>query len=324
MTKIANPIYDVVFKYLMSDNKIAKLLISDLLGVEILNLELRPQEFTTDKENRTLTVYRIDFKTEIVLKSGEKLVVLIEIQKAKFTTDLIRFRKYLGAQYAAKHNTIEKDDKTVPLPIITIYFLGYGLDNNKDIPIIRVKRQYLDNYNGDQLKGKEMFIETLTHDSIIVQIPALKKQRRNDLEKALSVFEADKVQEVSINEDDYPERYKPIIRQLIKAISDEQVRKTMDIEDEILEDLEKKERLISRQKKELEEKDEKLAEKDEKLAEKDEKLAEKDEKLAEKDEKLAKKDAKLIETVKLLKELGVDIETIIEKTGFSHNEIERI
>jgi len=270
MTKVANPIYDVVFKYLLSDNKIAKLLISDLIGMEINTLEFRPQEFATDPENKTLTVYRIDFKAEIVLSNGEKLIVLIEIQKAKFTTDLIRFRKYLAEQYGSKQNTIEQDDKTIPLPIITIYFLGYGLDSNKNIPIIRVKRQYLDNYNGDVLQGKELFIETLTHDSIIVQIPALKKQRRNDLEKALSVFEVGKVQEVSINEDDYPERYKTVIRQLLRAIADNNIRKTMDIEDEILEDLEKKERLISRQQQELAEKEEKLAEKDEKLAEKDE------------------------------------------------------
>lgn len=270
MTKVANPIYDVVFKYLLSDNKIAKLLISDLLGMEINTLEFRPQEFATDPENKTLTVYRIDFKAEIVLSNGEKLIVLIEIQKAKFTTDLIRFRKYLSEQYGSKQNTIEQDDKTIPLPIITIYFLGYGLDSNKNIPIIRVKRQYLDNYNGDVLQGRELFIETLTHDSIIVQIPALKKQRRNDLEKALSVFEVGKVQEVSINEDDYPERYKTVIRQLLKAIADESIRKTMDVEDEILENLERKERLISRQQQELAEKDEKLTEKDEKLAEKDE------------------------------------------------------
>ena len=283
MTKIANPIYDVVFKYLMSDNKIAKLLISDLLGVKINTLELRPQEFSTDTENRTLTVYRVDFKAEIVLKSGEKLVVLIEIQKAKFTTDLIRFRKYLAEQYASKQNMIETADKTIPLPIITIYFLGYGLDHNRDIPIIRVKRQYLDNYNGNKLKGKELFIETLTHDSIIVQIPALKKQRRNDLEKALSVFESgSKVQEVSINEADYPERYKSVIRQLIRAIGDEKIRKTMDIEDEIMEDLEKKERLILKQKR------------------------------------------KLIDTAKFLKELNIDIETIISKTGLSHGEINKI
>ena len=288
MTKIANPIYDVVFKYLISDNKIAKLLISDLLGVEITKLELRPQEFSTDRENRTLTVYRVDFKAEIILKNGEKLIVLIEIQKAKFTTDLIRFRKYLGEQYASKQNVIERNNKTLPLPIITIYFLGYGLDSNKNIPIIRVKRQYLDNYNGDNLNGKELFIETLTHDSIIVQIPALKKQQRNDLEKALSVFEAGKVQEVSINEADYPERYKPIIRQLLRAIGDEKIRKTMDIEDEILEDLEKKERLISRQKKELVEKDNELLKERKKTVAQDRKLTEQERIIKELQDKLNK------------------------------------
>ncbi len=277
MTKIANPIYDVVFKYLMSDNKIAKLLISDLLGVKINTLELRPQEFSADTENRTLTVYRVDFKAEIELNNGKKMVVLIEIQKAKFTTDLIRFRKYLGEQYASKQNAVEKDDTTIPLPIITIYFLGYGLDNNKNIPIIRVKRHYLDNYNGDKLEGEELFIESLTHDSIIVQIPALKTQRRNDLEKALSVFEVGKIQEVSINEDDYLERYKLVIRQLLKAIGDEQVRKTMDVEDEILEDLEKKERLIAHKEQIIKEKDEKLAEEQAKSKAKDVKLVEKDE-----------------------------------------------
>ena len=290
MTKIANPIYDVVFKYLMSDSKIAKLLISNLLGVKINSLELRPQEFSSDSENRTLTVYRLDFKAEIELKSGEKIVVLIEIQKAKFTADLIRFRKYLAEQYASKQNTIEKDHKTIPLPIISIYFLGYGLDHNKDIPIIRVKRQYLDNYNGKELKGKELFIESLTHDSIIVQIPALKKQQRNDLEKALSIFDADADKQViSVNEEDYPEKYKPVIRQLLRAIGDEKIRKTMDIEDEVFADLEKKERLILKQKKELQEKSKKLQ-----------------------------------ETAKLLKQLKVDIETIIEKTGLSREEIEKI
>jgi hypothetical protein len=110
----------------------------------------------------------------------------------------------------------------------------------------------------------------LTHDSIIVQIPALKTQRRNDLEKALSVFEVGKVQEVSINEDDYPERYRPVIRQLLKAIGDEQVRKTMDVEDEILADLEKKERLIAQKDKIIEEERAKSKEKDEKLAEQNE------------------------------------------------------
>ena len=38
--KIANPIYDVVFKYLMEDSKCAKILLSALINLEIVELEL--------------------------------------------------------------------------------------------------------------------------------------------------------------------------------------------------------------------------------------------------------------------------------------------
>jgi len=34
--RIANPIYDVVFKYLLDDEKVARLLLSALLGKEVL------------------------------------------------------------------------------------------------------------------------------------------------------------------------------------------------------------------------------------------------------------------------------------------------
>ena len=36
---IANPIYDVVFKYLMEDNDIAKLIISTIIGEDIVALD---------------------------------------------------------------------------------------------------------------------------------------------------------------------------------------------------------------------------------------------------------------------------------------------
>jgi hypothetical protein len=41
---IANPIYDVVFKYLLEDIEIARELLSTILGEEIVSLNLRPQE----------------------------------------------------------------------------------------------------------------------------------------------------------------------------------------------------------------------------------------------------------------------------------------
>ncbi len=41
---IANPIYDVVFKYLMEDTEIAKLILSTIIDEEIESLDFLPQE----------------------------------------------------------------------------------------------------------------------------------------------------------------------------------------------------------------------------------------------------------------------------------------
>ncbi len=46
---IANPIYDVVFKYLIEDNNVAKIFLSSITGLEITNLEFIPQELVVDK-----------------------------------------------------------------------------------------------------------------------------------------------------------------------------------------------------------------------------------------------------------------------------------
>ncbi|GAB4344839.1 MAG: hypothetical protein OHK0038_25060 [Flammeovirgaceae bacterium] len=46
--QIANPLCDVVFKYLMEDSKVAKLLLSAILGKEIVELDFRPQEHSME------------------------------------------------------------------------------------------------------------------------------------------------------------------------------------------------------------------------------------------------------------------------------------
>ena len=42
MTLIANPIYDSVFKYMMEDDRVAKILLSALLQKDIIDLQLKP------------------------------------------------------------------------------------------------------------------------------------------------------------------------------------------------------------------------------------------------------------------------------------------
>ncbi|NBO20164.1 MAG: hypothetical protein EBV03_13280 [Proteobacteria bacterium] len=66
--RIANPIYDSVFKRLMENRDIARGLLSRLLGVSILELEARPQETSAQAfapslmpEQGIVRLFRVDF-----------------------------------------------------------------------------------------------------------------------------------------------------------------------------------------------------------------------------------------------------------------------
>ena len=274
LTRIANPIYDGAFKYLLDDNRIARLFLSTMIGEEIVELTFRPTEHRTDVEQRSVTVFRIDFSARIALPDGGEKLVIIEIQKAKFAADIMRFRKYLGRQYLSKENSYTTADGELrAMPILSIYLLGHSLEHT-DSPVIRVVRQYLDATGRERLEHREEFIESLTHDSLIVQIPHLKQRRQNDLECLLGIFDQSQkdpadAHTLSIREEDYPKKFHGVIRRLIKAISEPDVREVMEVEDDYLEDLEDMERSLAK-------KDAVIAKKDAVLAEKEAALVEKD------------------------------------------------
>ncbi|MCI5218668.1 MAG: hypothetical protein D3914_05630 [Candidatus Electrothrix sp. LOE2] len=271
--QIANPVYDVVFKYLMDDNSIAKKIISLIIGEEIERLDFQPTEYSDDidKGNRSLTVYRLDFAATVLLPDGGFKQIIIEIQKAKFSTDIMRFRNYLGKQYANKNNVYEQEGKPRALPILSIYFLGHRLDNIH-VPVIRVARKCYDSATGEELSVYEEFIESLTNDSFIIQIPELGQKRRNLLEQVLAVFKqpasVSTPHFLDICESDYPAEYEEMVMRLIKAACEPQVRKTMDVEDEIIEELGNLERIIAIRDKTIEQKDELIAELQRQLADK--------------------------------------------------------
>ena len=61
---VANPIYDIVFKYLMEDERIARTILSALLKQDVVSVEVRPHEYTGDQRS-SLSVFRIDFGATI-------------------------------------------------------------------------------------------------------------------------------------------------------------------------------------------------------------------------------------------------------------------
>jgi len=274
---IANPIYDAVFKYLMEDSKVAKLLLPAILGVEILELTFKPQEMigdvsvvkTSDQKStkkrdiettRLLTIYQLDFSALVRTEEGDKLII-IEIQKARLFNDVTRFRNYFGKQYSNQEYVYIKQlpkGKHIKLgiPIVTIYFLGERLENIQGIPVLKIDRKMLDLYSGEEIAQSDGFIESLTHQSYIIIIPDLKEKRRNELECLLSVFDQTQrdndIHFLNISKEVIPKKYRDVLRRLQKAASETTMRQQMDLEDEFLNDylemehqLNEKERLLA-------------------------------------------------------------------------------
>ena len=296
---IANPIYDAVFKYLMEDKEVAMILISELLGETLADLQFLPQEVSkeVDKGHHWVTIYRMDFACTIQLSDQTSQQVIIEIQKAKFHTDIMRFRNYLGMQYSKKDNVVETEvngfQVKQALPIYSIYFLGHRLDHIR-VPVVDVKREYRDRYSGERIIEREEFIESLTHDSIVIQIPLLQEEVRSDLERLLSVFNQDYVvsadkHTLNIDESLYPEKYRKVLRRLKKAISEEEVRENMDVEDDFLEEWQDQERRIF-QAEERAEKAEKQVGEEKQRAEEEKQRAEEEKQRAEEEKQRAEEE----------------------------------
>ena len=302
--EIANPIYDVVFKYMMEDNTVAKLLVSSIIGEEVVSLEPKPQEHTREKDKDkikgeipNLTVYRLDFSAKIKTSDGQYKVIIIEMQKAELPTDIMRFRRYLGELYIDSANCTTDKEEIEALQIYAIYFLGKELGIH-DTPVLSVYHEIKDVSTGKIVGEKSKFIEGLHHKSWIVQISCLKKRRRNELEQLLSVFDQSNrtsdIHILNVNEEDYPEKFRPIIRRLKGAASDSTVKKQMKEDDEILKYLRNYARIEAA--KVIKERDKTIEEKNKALEENQKALEEKN-KALEENQKTIEENQKTIEAL---------------------------
>ena len=312
---IANPIYDSVFKYLLEDVDIARELLSTILGEEIVKIDVKPQETTVEMESYALAIFRLDFKCLIKTKTGEYKKVLIELQKAKKLFDIMRFRTYLAENYRktdkipakkrrkkAGEQAEEPAEQNVPLAIITIYFLGFELKKGYP-PVFKTSPQISNVITGEVLTSlpKEPFVDLLTHQSYTIQIPTLTNTLQTRIEKVLMIFSPDYVTS-DRHKSDYvgnidDDLVNKILHRLLRAASDEQMRKNMDAEDEI-------ENIIANL---LRKKD---IENAKKIAEKDKKIAEKEEKIAEDAKKMTEDAKKMTEDAKKIAEMAAFIATL--------------
>ena len=272
MIRIANPIYDSVFKYLVEDERIARTLLSALLQKEVLEVHARRHEYADETRN-SISMFRIDFAAKVQEADGSSHLVLIELQKTWLETETLRFRRYLGVQYSNKENIPTKDNsKGFAIPMVAVYLLGHRV-GDIDEPVIYVQHKAYD-YNGTMItRGlPDPFVESLTHDSIIVQIPLLRGQVNNRLERVLSVFDQTAIdgsdqQVLELDEakyaDDAELRY--MLRRLTAASCNAEIRQNMNVEDEFYSAIENRDTAIMQLQQKTKEQRNRLAEQEQML-----------------------------------------------------------
>ena len=352
MISIANPIYDSIFKYLMEDERITKTILSALLKKDVVEVEMRKHEYSNAGRDK-ISMFRLDFAAKVRQEDGSLKLILIELQKTWLETETLRFRQYLGTQYSDPANIIKKDRmNSYAIPMITVYLLGHRVGDIEE-PVLYVNHKSY-NYDGIEVtKGiPDPFVDSLVHDSIIVQIPLLRGSINNRLDKVLSVFDQSHKDEynhqiLNFDENAFKDDTEMlhIIHRLLAAASDARLRQDMNVEDEYYSAIENRDTEIMLRDKEIAKRDAKLAEQDAQIAkqgaqlaeretqlaeqgaqiaEKETQLAEQEAQLAEQGAQIAEKDKALLSSAKALKQAGLSVKQIAETTNLPEDIINQL
>ena len=325
MARIANPIYDAAFKYLMDEPRVAKTLIAAVLKInksDIVELTPDRNELITTKRDE-INACRLDFSVRIKTEKGLK-AVYIELQKVWAKGEMKRFRKYLAAQYTRASN-VGPDDH--PLPVLPIYILGEKVDHLKEA-VTYIERHYY-NQKGVEINTDcpSWFVECLSHNMVVIQIPKINPRPDSALDNLLTMFDQSKIdsdnrQIINYDIDDYDvpkgelrDDIRYIVRRLEKATVTEDVRMQMDLEDKVDEMLiEKKsaeeklaenEKILQDKNFQLQEKTSQLQEKNFQLQEKNFQLQEKNSQLLEKENTIEQQKSELEKLREILKQHGL-------------------
>ena len=169
--------------------------------------------------------------------------MLIELQKTWLETETLRFRQYLGVQYQNPANMTDG----YGLPMIAVYLLGHRV-GNIDEPILYVHHEARNRDGKVVTKGlPDPFVSSLTHDSVIVQIPLLRGRVNTRLDRVLSIFDqtlksSNDQHTLVIDEDFYAEDsdMQAVLHRLLMAAANANMRQDMNVEDEYFSIIEKR------------------------------------------------------------------------------------
>ncbi len=340
---IPNPLYDVVFKYLMEDIESAKIVISTLINEKITKLVFEPishaEKIKTSPNEQEIRLFHLDFLATIEKPDGSEELIMIELQKANQSSDIFRFKRYISANFQRKRETEIINPKTqaiekvqLPIRLLPIFILNFRIEKELNDLIIKTNRLKMGVFREKILQENNEFIDNLSFDMWVVQLPNLSKispsEYENDeykrkLYALLQLFDqnaqkTDNQHRLLFLRHLFPDFLQRLINRLKAADSENpDLEEQMHAEDEYLAELIKRDNEISYYKGRLGEATEKL-EKTAGELEKEKRVNQ------EREKTLLEKDRLILDLAKSLKEVGFSLEQIQEKTGLAREIIEQL
>jgi hypothetical protein len=333
---IPNPIYDVVFKYLMEDNQSAIIILSTLINEKIKKLTFEPVSHTEKiqdpKTDKTIKLFHLDFTALIEKSDGKEELIMIEIQKANKAEDIFRFKRYISTNFQRKQENeiinprtqaVEKINK--PIRLIPIFILNFRIENEINDLIIRTNREKIGIFKEKKLINDNEFIDHLSFDIWVIQLPNFGKIEKTDYENdeyktklysLLKLFDQEAQNKnnkhrLLIIKKLFPKFLERVIERLKSADADNpDLEEQMNAEDEYLAELIKRDNEISYFRQELEKTTVEL--------EKERELS------SQKDKALDEKDKMILDLAKTLKESGKTAEEIQKLTTLSKDVIDSL
>ena len=208
--------------------------------------------------------------------------------------------------------------------MVTVYLLGHKVGNIEE-PILYVNHKSYD-YNGHEITQglPDPFVESLVHNSIIVQIPRLHGHVNNRLEEVLSVFDQNRTNEfnhhiININEEEYAndDDMLYIVRRLTAAAANAKLRHDMNVEDEFFTAIENRDTTIMNNEREI-------AEQRAYINEQKCQINEQQSQLNEQQNQLNEKNKMLQSAIKVMMNNGLDVATIATSLGITAGEVEAL
>ncbi len=355
---IPNPIYDVVFRYLMADYDSALIVLSTLTNEKIIKLHLEPLTHPEKKgpkikdpgSEQEISLFHLDFTATVELKDGSQEMIMIELQKAAEQDDIFRFKRYIGKNFQHKRKEELKDNRGQlisiidrPIRLVPIFILNFRIENEINDLLIKVNRTKVGVFKNETLTQHNDFIDHLSYDMLVVQLPNLHNIRPEEYEKdeykrklyaLLKLFDQkeafkDNEHRLRVMRKLLPGFLERVINRLQAADRDNpDLEEAMLAEDEILKLLVRKENQIAYYKEELGQTKERLGQTEERLGQTEERLGQTKEELGQTKEELGQTKERLEQAGQFLinyaiklKSLGFSIDEIISETGLSAEEI---